>query len=234
MPVLDPTFNVIVSEFAPARFLYSDAQYKDFAAMRADYDARGIIAVNVDHSENTIFGAASVNWQFRAWHDMAHIATNAPFTAEGERAAGAYQMEQIRARYGYSADTYRWCAIIDAEVNGQVAYFFEHGEFVTDQFAYAVEYLRARHGLNLPADSIGWRNGFAVSRIQERRAAEIAPAQFGAIMNAYRDSTDADTRARLLVAGAANHTAAADYDGPRGISRTIARITSGQLAATSA
>jgi hypothetical protein len=198
MPVLDPTFNVIVSEFAPARFNYTDKQYASFEDMRTDYRQRGFINVNVDFSDGTIFGAASVNWQFRAWHDMAHIAVDAPFTADGERAAAAYQMAQVRARYGNSRESYRWCAIIDAEVNAQVAYYLAHGHFVADQYPFAQAYLLDMYGLNLPVNGGGWADGFAVSRIVDRRAAEIAPAVFGDMLHDYRATANSEARLHMI------------------------------------
>jgi hypothetical protein len=61
MPILDSTFNVIVSEFAPRKVLYTDGDYKDFAEMAADFAATGYLKINVLHSDKTISGAL---WQF--------------------------------------------------------------------------------------------------------------------------------------------------------------------------
>jgi hypothetical protein len=152
MPVLDATFNLIVAAFASAHFLFSANQFADFQAMREDFKSRGILTVNVNHSDGTIFGTPATNWQFRAWHDAAHIATNSDFSQAGERAAAAYQIAQVLHVYGFNPATARWAAMIDCEVNAQADYFYSTGEFVKDQFAFTVAALRDVYQIEL--DSI--------------------------------------------------------------------------------
>lgn len=146
---LDITFDYLVFLFGPSRQrqdFQASQNYANVAEMAADYARRGTITINTDHSAGTIFATPDLNAKFRFWHDMGHIATGGEFTLDGERIAAEYQMAQVRALVGPSDDDKaRWCAIIDEEVNGQAAYYFEHGgEFPADQRAFAREYLTAR------------------------------------------------------------------------------------------
>lgn len=174
MPVLDATFNLIAAAFAPA-FLVTGTQFADFAAMRDDYRRKGILTVNVDFSDGTIFGCPVTNWQFRAWHDAGHIAMDSDFSAQGERAAAAYQIAQVFTVYGFNEHTKRWAALIDCEVNAQAAHFYRTGEFVQDQFAFTLDTLR-KAGI----DTTDCVTPAAYRSAREYRAATIAampPAQ---------------------------------------------------------
>ena len=145
---IDPTFDYVVSLLAP-RFRMSATQFADFAAMRDDFNACGILTVNTDFSDRTIFGTPYTNFQFRAWHDSAHIATDSDFSREGELRAMRYQIAQVWKLHGPSdTDKHRWSCIIDAEVSGQLDAFLQTGEFVDDQRAFCVEYLKRVHGLD--------------------------------------------------------------------------------------
>lgn len=142
MPVLDPTFNEVVRRMAPNKVLYVSTQYADFEAMRKDFENTGYLRINTEFSDNTIFGDASVNWKFRAWHDMCHILANADFSPEGEASAGYLMQKQIWTMEGPSfTDKMRWVAIIEAEVNGQGDYYRETGTFPADQLAFDREFL---------------------------------------------------------------------------------------------
>lgn len=145
---LDITFDNVVSLMAPAKFDYTVSDYASFSEMKQDFENRGRIRVNVLHSDKTIFGSPSTNWQFRAWHDMCHIQENAGFDAAGERAAARLMVEQLWKLEGPSLqDKVRWSAIIDAEVNGQGKYYALHdGTFPDDQRAFVETYLRTEYG----------------------------------------------------------------------------------------
>jgi hypothetical protein len=145
---IDPTFDYVVSLLAP-RFRMASTQFADFAAMRDDFNACGILTVNTDFSDRTIFGTPYTNFQFRAWHDSAHIATNSDFSRDGELRAMRAQIAQVWALTGPSdTDKHRWACIIDAEVSGQLDAFLQTGEFVDDQRSFCVEYLARVHGLD--------------------------------------------------------------------------------------
>lgn len=146
---IDPTFDFVVSLMSP-RFRISEHQFPDFAAMREDFNRTGILTVNCDFSERTIYGTAWTNYQFRAWHDSAHIACDSDFSGEGELRAMRHQIAQVWALTGPSdADKHRWSCILDAEVAGQLRHFEQTGEFVSDQRAFTVEYLRRVHNLDV-------------------------------------------------------------------------------------
>ena len=148
MPILDPTFNNVVIALSTSRILRTETQFPDFAAMKADFLSTGWLRVNVNFCENTIFGDPSVNVQFRAWHDLCHIELDADFSPEGERAAAALQIAQVYAVYGNNADTRTYAAIIDAEVNGQLAYYLETGAFPENQYEFVCDYLRSKYGFS--------------------------------------------------------------------------------------
>lgn len=147
---IDPTFDYIVSLLAPKNVRYTASQYESFEAMRDDYNARGVLTVNVNFSDNTIFGVPATNWAFRAWHDVCHIAENADFSSKGEARAAQLQIAQVWSLVGPSdADKARWSAIIDTEVNGQLEYFKLFGTFPDDQRSFAAGYLELVHGFDV-------------------------------------------------------------------------------------
>jgi len=86
-------------------------------------------------SDATIYGDASVNHAFRAWHDSIHIAKSLPFTLEGETLVALEQARIIGGRYS---------DIIMAEIYGQAEYFQTHGEFPTNQVEFMIEYLKQK------------------------------------------------------------------------------------------
>lgn len=147
---IDPTFDYIVSLMAPKRLKYTASQFESFDAMRKDFEAFGVLTVNVNYSDNTIFGSPVTNWQFRAWHDSQHIEANADFSSEGERIAASFQQSQIVILDGPSMeDKRRWIALIDAEVNGQLDYYLQHGAFPTNQREFVTAYLLDKWGLDV-------------------------------------------------------------------------------------
>jgi hypothetical protein len=149
MAILDATFNLAVRSLT-VRALFTGTQFADYAAMKKDFQSRGILTVNVNFSDGTIFGGAVDNWHFRAWHDSAHLAVDSDFTQAGERAASVYQIAQVFAAYGINPVTGRWAALIDCEVNAQAEHFYRFGEFVQDQSAFTLAQLRDVYKVELP------------------------------------------------------------------------------------
>lgn len=94
----------------------------------------GRLVVWFGASEDTIYGNASVNWAFRAWHDSLHLKLGAPFTFEGEKLVA---LEQARL-----VDNPRLGDIIMAEVVGQAEHLEKHGEFPANQRAFIEAYLK--------------------------------------------------------------------------------------------
>jgi hypothetical protein len=147
MSALLPFLNTVVTALAPSRVRFSASQFPTFKAMRDDYRASGILTVNTDHSDNTIFSDPSVNWRFRAWHDICHIQLDADFSQAGESRAEGLQVSQMYTAYGITPETVLCAALIDAEVNGQYEYFVKHGEFPTDQVACVLEFVARNYDL---------------------------------------------------------------------------------------
>ena len=140
--ILDPRFNELTVEMA-SRLQWIPVDYDPYptlADMRADYDKTGRIKVSTLYSDNSIYGDPFINWCGRAWHDYCHLQTNSPFDALGEKRAAAYQMIEV---YNHVSDSKlaRWfCRIIDAEVNGQVKYFLQHGAFPVNGYEFTKGY----------------------------------------------------------------------------------------------
>lgn len=136
---IDPTFDYLVSLMAPKGFHLTSKQYPDFAAMKAAYEATGYLSVNVDHSDSTIFGAPSTNWQFRAWHDSQHLAANSDFSPEGEAIAARRQMDQVVFLNGPKwSDKKRWIALIDM-LNGELFSATFEGERIPFSYQRSIE-----------------------------------------------------------------------------------------------
>lgn len=144
MSPLSSRFNVAVLQIAnrlfPCGFDVSDNAPDTYETLKAHYDATGRILVWSGASDQTIFGCAEINYAFRAWHDWRHITESADFSPAGESAVCEKQKEDIRAIYdGETADFF--CALLDAEIMGQLAHEQRHGEFPVDQKAFVVAWL---------------------------------------------------------------------------------------------
>ena len=140
MPVLNREFNGVVRYFGGmVRHKLTREQYPTFEAMRDDYSHTGVIAINVDNCDNTIFGAPDVNYLFRAWHDYCHIQVNGGFDRAGELAAMRLMCEHIDAHPGLSDALKATCKeLVRIEVEGQVDYFLATGQFPENQFDFAL------------------------------------------------------------------------------------------------
>ena len=142
---LDRGFNVAVNHIASRLFprgfdVAADAP-ETFEALKAHVAETRRMKVWNGASERTIFADPETNYAFRAWHDWCHLAGGFEFTPEGEAAAVALQQEHIRTLYGETEQAKYWVRILDAEVNGQLQYAAEHGDFPADQFSFVKEYL---------------------------------------------------------------------------------------------
>jgi hypothetical protein len=165
MPVLNHEFNGLVRFFGSlVPHTLTASQYEDFEALRADYLARGSIKINVDNSSGTIFGDPSLNWLFRAWHDMSHIITGGDFSRKGEYKAMLEMWRQIDA-YPFTMSTSSTGAlerskakrdwfkrIVYAEVMGHFDYHEHFGTFPTDQYQLTDDVLEET--FNIPLDSL--------------------------------------------------------------------------------
>ena len=142
-PILDPAFNVLTVEMA-SRLQWIPVDYDPYptlADMRADYDKTGRIKISTLHSDNSIYGDPFVNWCGRAWHDYCHLAMGAEFDAKGEYAASQLQIQQMRDAVKEHTQVEWFARIINAEVNGQVEYYLQHGEFPVNGYEFTKGYL---------------------------------------------------------------------------------------------
>lgn len=148
MQLPDNEFNALVLHMVrlhiPQGYDLSSDQTQDFQQMKAAFQRDGRLTVNTGFSDQTIFGSASVNWAFRAWHDSCHLQGDHDFSPEGERKAATLQKQQTIRAVGDNSRLQFFLDLIDIEVNGQVAYFQANGDFPTDQLAFTQSELEKR------------------------------------------------------------------------------------------
>lgn len=149
MTLPDNEFNALVlhmvSIHVPQGYDLSSEQTQDYEQMKADFQRDGRLTVNTGFSDHTIFGSASVNWAFRAWHDSCHLAGDYDFSPEGERKAALMQQHQVIDAFPLGHPKLQFFLdLINIEVNGQVAYFQANGDFPTDQLTFTQDELEKR------------------------------------------------------------------------------------------
>jgi len=107
-----------------------------FESVKEYYDKHGVIPVDGDHCDDTIFGHKSINIAFRAWHDFMHIQLNEDFSPMGELRVAFAQAAQLPDDWYYEK------MLIMSEVAGQVAYHDKYGKFVEGQREFTTELLK--------------------------------------------------------------------------------------------
>lgn len=117
---------------------------ESFTQLKEEWERSGRVRVNTDFSDGTIFGSASVNWAFRAWHDYCHLTLGADFSKEGEGRAAQLQISHLISHYPTHPLLPLFISLVEIEVNEQVNYFFETGEFPCNQFDFTLNCLRKR------------------------------------------------------------------------------------------
>jgi hypothetical protein len=145
---IDTEFNAVVLHMVrlhvPHGYTLTSESMDSFEQMKRMFEESGLVTVNTDHSDGTIFGSASVNWAFRAWHDSCHLVLGADFTPEGERRAAELQSEQLKRAYPLHPKLQYWLDLIDIEVNGQLNYLLTTGNFPDNQLQFALDQLKKR------------------------------------------------------------------------------------------
>jgi hypothetical protein len=161
---LDRSFNVVVKQIAsrlfPTGFDVGPDAPDTFAKLRARLDSGARMLVWDGASDKTIFDCPETNYAFRAWHDWLHWKLGADFTPKGETAVMFGMQEHVRILYGAKPGHYqalprglskpedqnirRWCAILEAEVIGQLEHKEDHGGFPEDQRGVTRRYLAVR------------------------------------------------------------------------------------------
>ena len=117
----------------PVKFDAKDIAPNTFQDLMSNASSRLVVWSGA--SDLTIYGEASSNHLFRAWHDSLHIKLNADFSLQGEIIVAREQARLI--------DSDAMAKIIMAEVQGQAEYFNKHGSFPIDQVAFIQDYLKA-------------------------------------------------------------------------------------------
>ena len=99
------------------------------------YKDTGKISIWTGFSENTIFGESTNNHKFRAWHDFHHVTKNLSFDEIGEAAVCECQKNDLPKSYIFER------ILLDIEINGQIEYLKERGNFVNNQIEFCKAYL---------------------------------------------------------------------------------------------
>ena len=126
---LVPVFNRVVLQLAPT-FHANSLAPSTFNELR---QCERLIVWD-GASDATIYGDATVNHAFRAWHDSAHLRGGYDFTPEGEYLAAKLQCADILQAYPSAPEL--WLDLVMAEVVGQVEYVAKNGAFPLDQIGF--------------------------------------------------------------------------------------------------
>lgn len=112
--------------------------------IRLHYANTGRVIVWLGGSDKTIFGKERINHMFRAWHDYVHITCNLNFTTKDELAVMRHQIDACWKLLGeYSEfELILIQKLIEAEIQGQRAYYNRHKRYVKDQRRFTLNYLR--------------------------------------------------------------------------------------------
>jgi hypothetical protein len=108
------------------------------------YNEEGRIVVWSGGSDNTIYDCPKTNHNFRAWHDFLHVTMGATFTEAGERNVCNKHIRQTALYLSHKFNKAQFNAVavtLDAEINGQVQYLLQHGQFVDNQREFMEQYL---------------------------------------------------------------------------------------------
>lgn len=90
-------------------------------------------------NDSSIYGHAA-NVAFRFWHDMIHFQHRLTTKLEDEIEASWIHAQAVGQRFGQGSLKQR---IMRADVEGQARYYFENGNFVTDQRTFVLSQIMA-------------------------------------------------------------------------------------------
>ena len=138
---LNAAILTIASRLFPAGYDLDDAAPSGLADLQERMNAYRK-RVWSGASATTIYGDPEVNYAFRAWHDYHYWRSGLDFTPHHEAIVAELQCADIIKVYGDSEMTRHWCEIIRAEVIGQMAHFYLHGDYPVDQMAFVQAYLK--------------------------------------------------------------------------------------------
>lgn len=131
----------IAAHFVPT-FKVSDDAPSTYSALKKRLDLGLEMTVYGGGSGTTIFGTPEVNHSFRAWHDWCHWKAEANFSLQGETEVCNTMLQHIQVFYGLTSKTCYWRSILIAEIIGQSRYYEKHNDYVSDQRAFCVAYMK--------------------------------------------------------------------------------------------
>jgi len=142
---LNNFINSWFESMPPLMFKFVDKNSNDFVndakgtlkKMVEIWKNTGTIQICTAYSEETIFGDASINHKFRAWHDFYHITKELSFDEQGEKQVCEHQKNDLPKSYIFER------ILLDIEINGQIEYLKANGNFVNNQIEFCNVYLKS-------------------------------------------------------------------------------------------
>lgn len=128
----------------PQYAVRDDAGSMTDADMIRAYRATGKLVIWSGASDNTVFGDASINWLFRAWHDFSHIRSGVCNREHGPLGCFEPIAEYAVADWQCVGLSDSLAKIVQLEVSGQARHFATTGKFIVDQVAYTLEAFNER------------------------------------------------------------------------------------------
>lgn len=103
--------------------------------LEAFYKTHGVLYINNQFCDNTIFGDPATNIMFRAWHDLIHIELGEGFDYMQEARVAFKQIAEL------PEDWREEKLLILSEIIGQAAHHEKYDKFVDDQRMFTVNLL---------------------------------------------------------------------------------------------
>ncbi|WP_409048274.1 hypothetical protein AB2L57_05730 [Microbacterium sp. HA-8] len=91
-------------------------------------------------SDAVIFAGPEANWAYRFWHDVTHLERGRDFTSPHELDMAVFHLWEAE-RHGLERGSLPW-RLLHADAVGQVLHWAVRREFLIDQRAFIVNYLR--------------------------------------------------------------------------------------------
>ncbi len=104
-----------------------------------DLAAQGLnhLVVYDGASADTIYSSPEVNYQLRYWHDRVHLLLGLSFSLTDEITVSAYQCSRLHDEGAQR--------ILDADLRGQVEYYYQHKKYVDNQRDFVVGLLNSQN-----------------------------------------------------------------------------------------
>lgn len=123
------------SNNAPNTFKQLKEHYKNIK------NSGGTFKVYSGGCDTTIYTSLHANYAFRFWHDITHLTYDLGFSTNDEIETAKKQMEVLK-KY-IPADSLEF-KLFYADTIGQTEYYADHKDFVKDQMAYVVDYVKTK------------------------------------------------------------------------------------------